>query len=134
MLKKFDGFTLLELLIAVAVVGILGAVAYPAYVDFVQSSNRTEAQRELLRLANLQEQYFVDHRVYTDDMKNLGAASDPFTTEHSWYSIDATLANAGSTYKMTATAKGSQASDTHCAKFHINEIGQKTATSTDCWE
>ena len=53
------GFTLIELLITVAIIGILAGVAYPSYTDFIVRSNRTEAQRELLHLANLQEQIFV---------------------------------------------------------------------------
>lgn len=60
--RKELGFTLMELLITVAIIGILASVAYPSYTDFVVRSNRSEAQRELMRFANLQEQVFVDRR------------------------------------------------------------------------
>ena len=66
---KINGFTLVELMITVAIVGILATVVYPSYVSYVTKSNRTEAQRELMRLANLEEQYYVDHREYTENMK-----------------------------------------------------------------
>ena len=56
------GFTLIEVMITVAIIGILASVAYPSYVDFVTRSNRVEALQELTRFANLQEQYFIDHR------------------------------------------------------------------------
>ena len=107
--KKNTGFTLVELLITVAIIGILASVAYPSYTDYVSRSNRSEAQRELMRLANLQEQLFVDTRAYTENMKNLGLDADPFITGSKYYSIDAAVS--GSTFILTATAKGSQSSN-----------------------
>ncbi len=125
------GFTLVEVLIAVAIVGILGAIAYPSYVSFVLTSDRTEGQRELLRLANLQEQVFIDRRSYTSDMTQLGMNADPFITESTKYSIDAVTDNNGATYVLTATANGSQVNDTGCTALTLNEIGLKTPPA--CW-
>jgi len=135
-LKDKKGFTLIELLISVAIVGILAAVAYPSYTDFVLRSNRTEAQSELLRIANLQEQYFIDNRAYTADMTELGLSADPFITENGYYSIDTSAFSAvASTYTLTATAKGSQLSgDTDCTTINVNEVGRKTAETATCWE
>lgn len=129
------GFTLVEVLIVIAIVGILGAVAYPSYIGFVVESNRTEAQRELMRLANLQEQFFIDSRTYTADMTALGMSADPYITDSGEYSIDA-VANA-STFTLTATAVtgGVQATkDTGCLTLSISETGAKTASGADCWE
>ncbi|WP_342743309.1 type IV pilin protein [Pseudocolwellia agarivorans] len=134
MIKNQIGMTLIELLIAVAIVGILGAVAYPSYVEYVSQSNRSEAQRELLRIANKMEQYFVDTRRYTADMKLLGLPADPFITESGNYSID-TSAQTNTTYTLTATARGAQATrDSDCTTLNISETGQKTAKTTTCWE
>lgn len=131
--KRNRGVTLVELLIAVSIVAILGAVAYPSYIDFVVRSDRAEAQRELMRLANLQEQYFIDHRAYTADMTKLGESADPYITESKNYSIDATVS--GVTFDLTATAKNTQAAnDTDCTTLTIDELGQKTAESAKCWE
>lgn len=131
-LKQSSGFTLVELLITVAIVAILGAVAFPAYTDFVARSNRTEAQRELLRIANLQEQYYVDSRSYTDDMKKLGLNKDPFISDNGYYSIDAALADGG--FVLTATALEPQKSnDSSCPKLSVSDTGAKLPAST-CWE
>jgi type IV pilus assembly protein PilE len=125
------GFTLIELMISVAVVGILAAVAYPSYTSFITSSNRSEGQRELLRLANLQEETFIDRRSYTTDMIALGMTADPHLTEFGNYSIDATIDNGGTTFLLTATAKGTQTSDTGCTALTVNEAGQKLPAI--CW-
>jgi len=129
--NKNVGFTLIEVLLVVAIIGILSAVVYPSYVEFTQRSNRTEGQRELSRLANLQEQLFVDSRAYTADMTKLGMAADPYITESKTYSIDATLAGGG--FTLTATAKNSQLKDTACLTMTITDTGQKTP-ATGCWE
>lgn len=138
-LAKQSGVTLMELLIVVAIMGILASVAYPSYVDHVVRSNRAEAQRELSRLASLQEQYYTDHRTYTTDMKSLGASASPYITESGNYSIAGVIGSsggvAGVTFKLTATAKGTQATeDSSCLTLSIDETGQQTATSTTCWE
>jgi type IV pilus assembly protein PilE len=132
-MKKIKGFTLLELLITIAIIGIISAVAYPSYIDNISRANRSEAQRELLRLANLQEQYFIDHRVYTADMTQLGASADPYITDSGLYSIDAVVT--GVTYTLSATAKGSQiTNDSACLNLSVTDTGRTTAASTHCWE
>ena len=129
---KSKGFTLIELLITVAIIGVLASIAYPSYSDFVVRSNRTEAQRELLRNANLQEQLFVDSRAYTEDMKTLGLGSDPFKTESENYSIDAKVT--GNTFILTATALGNQkTTDTGCVTLSVTDTGLKSPSGT-CWE
>lgn len=132
-MKKNKGFTLLELLIAIAVIGIISSIAYPSYIDNISRANRSEAQRELLRLASLQEQYFIDHREYTADMTKLGIAVDPYITDSGLYSIDTTVV--GITYTLVATAKGSQiTNDSSCLTLSVTDTGKKTAASTHCWE
>jgi len=133
-LTNRKGFTLIELLIAVAIVGILTSVAYPSYVEYVTRSNRTEGQRELLRVANLMEQSFLDYRTYSTDLTKLGLASPYITEPGKHYSISATSADKNG-FTIVATAQGIQASkDSGCLKMSVNEAGKKTATSSDCWE
>jgi type IV pilus assembly protein PilE len=137
-LTKFKGFTLAELMITVAIVGILSAVAYPSYTSYVSKSNRGESQRELAKIAALQEQYFIDHRTYSDDLELLGFSADPYITSSGNYSISSVIGSfggvAGVTFTLTATAKNTQLSqDTDCTWLSINENGQKSAESAICW-
>lgn len=131
--KQVTGFTLIELLIAVAIVAILASIAIPSYTDFVARSNRTEAQRELLRIANMQEQFYIDARSYTADMTELGLGADPFITENGYYSIDAVLTTSGG-FVLTATALSPQSTnDSGCPTLSVSETGQKLP-ATNCWE
>jgi len=136
-IKTISGFTLFELMITVAIVGILASFVYPTYVNAVAKNNRAEAQRELMRLASLEEQFFSDNRAYTADMKKLGASKDPYITDSKNYSIDylSPPNPVTNSFILTATAQGNQASnDASCATLSIDETGKKTATSATCWE
>lgn len=130
-IKKIRGFSLIELLIAVAIVGILAGVAYPSYTDYVISSNRSEAQRELLRYANLQEQVYIDSRSYADDMKGLGESTETVKTQSKNYVIKV-QAQTATTFILRANAKLGQLNDTGCTTLRINELGVKTPKA--CWE
>jgi type IV pilus assembly protein PilE len=129
---KALGFTLIELLITVAIIGILASVAYPSYTDFVLRSNRSEGQRELMRLANLQEQVFVDTRSYASDMKGLGMSTDEYTTESGNYLISVAAGATKTTFTLQAVAKKSQVKDTSCKTLKVDHVGAKTPK--ECWE
>lgn len=135
--KSVYGMTLIELMITVAIIGILASIAYPSYTEFVVRSNRSEAQRELMRIANMQEQYYVDNRTYTNNMTLLGESADPFITESGNYSIDVKESTVTNSFTLQAKALGTQAAnDPNCKLLEINELGKKSpspSTST-CWE
>jgi len=108
------GFTLLELMIVVAVVGILAAIALPAYQDYVRRAHRADAQTELMRLAQLQAKHRVTNTSYSGA---IAASGDPTN----FYNF-VTVASSAS-FTITATAKNgsSQAGDTGCTVLTINQ-------------
>jgi len=134
--KEINGFTLLEMLIVVAIAGILASVAYPQYTEYVKRAARADAMVLLLDAANKQEQYYADNRSYTDDLSLINV---PTTSENGYFTIAVEVPDAGTSFTITATAAaGAVAGDTACTTFTITDTGVKGSTGTsdtdDCWE
>jgi len=128
------GFTLIEVMIVVAVLTILASIAYPSYTSYVKRSNRSAAQQLMLNISNRQEQYLLDMRKYanrvdTDATEGLNVKADGWncsvsTCSNDFYDI-AVAADVGPPprYTITAVAKGNQLSD---GDLSLNNIGVKT--------
>ena len=140
-----QGFTLIELMIVIVVVGILAAIAFPSYQNSVNKTRRSDAKSALTRAATLQERWYTQStpNSYTDVEANIGGT----TSDEGYYTINASIpATPGCTvgalnycYLITATAVGAQLDDTNCRTLSIDHTGLKTSTdsgggaSTDCW-
>lgn len=129
--RKRRGFTLIELMVVVAIIGILAAIAFPSYQASVLKANRTDAKASLLNAAQLLDRCFTQFNAY--DATGCPDVEGP--SQEGMYDITApTLAAAA--YTLTATGIGRQANDDRCSTFTLTHRGTKTATGTlgnDCW-
>lgn len=131
--RKNAGFTLIELMIVVAIVAILSAIAYPSYQDSVRKSRRADATSQLLETAQQMERCYTQNNAYN----HADCPSGTINTDGGYYTV--TITRAASTFSLTANpvAGTSQAADGKCATFTITQTGAKTATGTDstnCWK
>ena len=123
------GFSLIELLIAMGIIGILASIAYPSYQNHIQKTNRTEGQNALLEILARQQNFFSRNMTYTTDLTQLDYANDPVITDDGLYSIAAATCNApfavnnlAGCVRLTATAQGRQLAD---GNLTINSAGAK---------
>ena len=146
MRKRQTGVTLLELLIVVAIIAMISAFAYPSYMQYVVSTKRTVATSALLRIADRQQQFFMDNKRYSNDLTALGFAANPLVLADDGnstlagdadavYSIS--LSNvAVTTYTITAAPLHGQASrDLECGSLTLTQAGARgsSAGGSDCW-
>lgn len=144
MSRPASGFSLMELVVAMAIVAILTTIAIPSYQSYQRKSKRSVAQRFLLDIANREERYYLDNRSYTLDLSLLGygAASIYLDTEgrevaatanERLYKVTVTAPAGGiaTGYTLTADAQRSQVKDSSCASLTLNAASLKTPAA--CW-
>ena len=127
------GFTLIEVMIVVAIIGILAAIAYPSYDEYVKRGNRTEGQAFLSDVAARQERYFSQNNAYITDVANIAKLGVTANSPTGKYSI--VLAGGGGGYTLTAN---NQFSDAKCATLTLNALGVRGSSGSrsdnnDCW-
>lgn len=117
------GFTLIELMITVAVVGILAAIAYPSYTQYVIRGHRAAAQTEMMDIANRQQQFFLANRQYATSLAGLSYSLPAEVGARYAAAIAANNAASPPNFTITFTATGNQASD---GNLTLNSEGAKT--------
>ena len=129
------GFTLIEAMIVVAIIGIVSAIAYNSYSSNIIASKRTDARASLQTMATSLEKCKTLYGSYNSANCSIANGSSTASTE-GYYDIK--VVSASSTFTLTASpSSGSpQAKDTDCTSLILNNLGQQTGTganSTQCW-
>jgi len=140
------GFSLIELMATVAIVSILATIAMVSYSSQIQKSRRTDARSAVMDLAGREEKLFSTTNAYSALPSDLGygavGAVWPIDVGSRYYQVSVVVPNPAtpanpSSYQVTATAIGTQAKDTKCATFSVDQLGSQASTGTEtaaaCW-
>lgn len=132
--RPASGFTLIEVMITVAIVGILAAVAVPSYTKSVQKTQRSVAKGIVMEQAQLLERFYTASQAGTftggpgaDTVSPKGATGSAVR-----YNIKTSIADGGATYTVTATPTTQQSSD-ECGTLVMTNTGKQTASKAGCW-
>lgn len=153
--KQQQGLTLIEVIVTVAIIGILAAIAIPSYEHYTTKTKRDGGKTSVQRVRGLLEQYYVNNKSYTDDLTALGFSNSPLNVDKTGEEVAAGSANtvyqvsvntkaagtltycASCNYEIVATPKNTQATnDTDCKILWFGSLGNKGATGskgTACW-
>lgn len=141
-MKRQQGFTLLELMIAVAILGIISAIAYPSYLEYVRDTRRANATLALTDLASSLERFYTTNNTYmgfaSAGVPLFGATQSPLGEPVAEYNLRVTAAAVDS-YTIQAQRTGVQAGD-DCGTFQLTQTGARSITNQaagvvadDCW-
>ena len=132
-MKSQKGFTLVELLVVVVIIGILASIAYPGYIESVRKSNRADAKSTMMQVASQEERYYTENNVY-GTITDIGNAASPLPSGSGRHNITVVTANTNTTYTITATPV---ASDPTCGNLTMTNTGvtgnSAGAAAGICW-
>lgn len=132
---KSSGFTLIELMITIAIIAILAGIAIPSYQNYILKSRRADGKAAVLAVQLKEEKWRANNVSYTSTLADLLM---PTTSSDGYYTV-AISDNTDTAYTITATHTGVQTADKDCKTLMIDEEGTKTATNSSnapndlCW-
>lgn len=136
------GFTLMELLIVIAILGILSLITMPLYTEQITKSRRADAKVALLDLAARMERYYAEHHTYATATIAANPTTDVLSSKQSpegFYNLSIASQTSSSFIIKAIPIPGSAQAinDTKCGSFGLNQLGQKSITGTgtvaECW-
>lgn len=134
--NRQNGFTLVEIMVVVAIIGIIATIGYPSYAEYVQRSNRTEGQALLNEASTAQERYYAQNYVYITSMADVNKLKIRLTTSTGKYRLNiGTTANDGG-YTLTAMQ---QFNDLKCGNLTLTATGTRGRSASggktieECW-
>ena len=137
---KTAGFTLMELMIVVAIIGIIAAIAYPGYQDQVRKGKRSDGLASLMDMMAKQERFYTETNAYTTTLTQLGYTVDvslKANSNESYYKLSAADCSADSDLSCITLTADPQFDDTLCDNLTYNSKNQKTENGTgavdNCW-
>ncbi|WP_018717332.1 type IV pilin protein [Arhodomonas aquaeolei] len=148
--RSVAGFTLIELMIVVAVLAIIAAIAYPTYQGQVQASRRADGKSMLMQVMHAEERYYTENYSYTTDLDDSGdggelglndggASAGNVLSDDEFYEISASGCGSGigECVQLTASRRGAQQADTECGNLTMDSLGNRgntgSAPADECW-
>lgn len=145
-MRRQKGFTLIELMVTIAIIGIVAGIAYPSYLKSMQKGRRADAKGAITQATQAMERCYSTYGKYNDaNCPEIAALTSGFPSPKGYYTISfvtPSTDDTGTTYKVTATAisGGAQANDTGCTIMALSSTGAQisgsntsTSDTGSCW-
>ncbi len=135
-MKQQRGITLIELVVVIAIVGILASIAIPSYQEQVRSGRRAAAKSMLHEVLQHEERFYSENNTFTADMADLGYGAGPYLSENDSHTIALAVGPSGDIITSVTISATPVAGDAKCGVLSLSSDMTRTAadmTPGKCW-